>query len=70
MALGCLYISTETVINMTYAPVNDVLSGKLAVDSEVTVRGWIRTRRDSKAGISFLAIYDGSCFQPDSGRGS
>lgn len=49
---------------MTYAPVNDVLSGKLAVDSEVTVRGWIRTRRDSKAGISFLAIYDGSCFNP------
>ncbi|MEH0387967.1 asparagine--tRNA ligase [Vibrio mimicus] len=49
---------------MTYAPVNDVLSGKLAVDSEVTVRGWVRTRRDSKAGISFLAIYDGSCFNP------
>ena len=49
---------------MTYAPVSDVLSGKLAVDSEVTVRGWIRSRRDSKAGISFLAIYDGSCFDP------
>ncbi|MCL4125207.1 UNVERIFIED_CONTAM: hypothetical protein GTU68_003560 [Idotea baltica] len=49
---------------MTYAPVTDVLSGKLAVDSEVTVRGWIRSRRDSKAGISFLAIYDGSCFDP------
>lgn len=49
---------------MTYAPVTDVLSGKLAVDSEITVRGWIRSRRDSKAGISFLAIYDGSCFDP------
>ena len=49
---------------MTYAPVTDVLSGKLAVDSEVTVRGWVRSRRDSKAGISFLAIYDGSCFDP------
>lgn len=54
----------ENVINMTYAPVTDVLSGKLAVDSEVTVRGWIRSRRDSKAGMSFLAIYDGSCFDP------
>ena len=43
---------------MTYAPVSDVLKGQLAVDSEVTVRGWIRSRRDSKAGISFLAIYD------------
>ncbi|KJG14741.1 asparaginyl-tRNA synthetase [Photobacterium iliopiscarium] len=49
---------------MTYAPVTDVLSGKLAIDSEITVRGWIRSRRDSKAGISFLAIYDGSCFDP------
>ncbi len=55
---------TENILNMTYAPVTDVLSGKLAVDSEVTVRGWIRSRRDSKAGISFLAIYDGSCFDP------
>lgn len=56
--------SMENEINMTYAPVVDVLSGKLAVDSEVTVRGWVRSRRDSKAGISFLAIYDGSCFNP------
>ncbi|WP_413110493.1 asparagine--tRNA ligase [Thaumasiovibrio sp. DFM-14] len=48
----------------TYAPVTDVLSGKIAIDSEITVRGWIRSRRDSKAGISFLAIYDGSCFDP------
>lgn len=49
---------------MTIAPVKDVLAGSLAVDSEVTVQGWIRTRRDSKAGISFLAVYDGSCFDP------
>ncbi|NUQ53870.1 MAG: asparagine--tRNA ligase [Phycisphaerales bacterium] len=28
----------------------------------VRVRGWVRTRRDSKAGISFVAINDGSCF--------
>lgn len=26
------------------------------------VRGWIRTRRDSKGGFSFLEINDGSCF--------
>lgn len=61
---GCILTSMENISNMTYAPVTDVLSGKLAVDSEVTVRGWIRSRRDSKAGISFLAIYDGSCFDP------
>lgn len=46
---------------MSVVPVADVLQGRVAVDQEVTVRGWVRTRRDSKAGISFLAVYDGSC---------
>ena len=26
------------------------------------VSGWVRTRRDSKAGISFIQLSDGSCF--------
>jgi asparaginyl-tRNA synthetase len=38
------------------------LSGTVAVDSLVTVKGWVRTRRDSKAGFSFVAVHDGSCF--------
>jgi asparaginyl-tRNA synthetase len=50
--------------SMSVVPVVDVLQGRAAVDTEVTVRGWVRTRRDSKAGISFLAVYDGSCFNP------
>ena len=49
---------------MTHASVVDVLTGKYAVGTTQTVKGWIRTRRDSKAGISFLAISDGSCFHP------
>ncbi|ADP12147.1 MULTISPECIES: asparagine--tRNA ligase [Erwinia] len=49
---------------MSVVPVADVLHGRVTVDSEVTVRGWVRTRRDSKAGISFIAVYDGSCFNP------
>ncbi|MGL4983785.1 MAG: asparagine--tRNA ligase [Plesiomonas sp.] len=49
---------------MSVMPVVDVLRGQAAVDSEVTLKGWVRTRRDSKAGISFLAVYDGSCFDP------
>ncbi|PHM40205.1 asparagine--tRNA ligase [Xenorhabdus mauleonii] len=49
---------------MSVAPVVDVLQGRVSVGTEVTVRGWIRTRRDSKAGISFLAVHDGSCFNP------
>ena len=29
---------------------------------EVIVQGWVRTRRDSKAGFSFIELNDGSCF--------
>lgn len=47
---------------MSFATVVDVLSGKRAVGELVTVRGWVRTRRDSKAGISFINLHDGSCF--------
>lgn len=49
---------------MSVVPVADVLQGQITVDSEVTVRGWVRTRRDSKAGVSFVTVYDGSCFNP------
>lgn len=37
------------------------LSGSLSVDQPVTVQGWVKTRRDSKAGISFITLHDGSC---------
>ena len=47
---------------MSVIAITDVLAGKYPVNEEITVHGWIRTRRDSKAGISFLAIHDGSCF--------
>src|SRR5919205_1705376 len=42
----------------------DILAGTAPKDEPVTVRGWVRTRRDSKAGISFVNVSDGSCFQP------
>ena len=43
------------------------ISGKAAreesaVGPDQEVRGWVRTRRDSKAGFSFIEINDGSCF--------
>src|SRR6476660_8080449 len=41
-----------------------VLAGQVPVGSRITIEGWIRTRRDSKAGLSFLAVHDGSCFDP------
>ena len=33
-----------------------------AVGSEVLLQGWVRTRRDSKGGFSFIELNDGSCF--------
>ena len=42
----------------------DALGGKVAENAPVTVRGWVRTRRDSKAGFSFINLHDGSCFDP------
>jgi len=42
----------------------EILTGRAPRESPVTVRGWVRTRRDSKAGISFVNVSDGSCFHP------
>lgn len=40
----------------------ELLSGKVPAGEPVVARGWVKTRRDSKAGISFIALHDGSCF--------
>jgi asparaginyl-tRNA synthetase len=42
----------------------DILAGRAPSEAVVTVKGWVRTRRDSKAGISFLHLSDGSSFHP------
>src|SRR5687767_10637839 len=44
--------------------VREILSGQAPADAPVTVKGWVRTRRDSKAGISFVHLSDGSAFHP------
>ena len=49
---------------MTVVSVEHALEGRLPAGGEVTVRGWVRTRRDSKAGLSFVNVSDGSCFAP------
>ena len=38
------------------------LAGDCPVNSEIQLSGWVRTRRDSKAGLSFVNLHDGSCF--------
>ena len=49
---------------MSVLPVRAILAGRAPADRPVTVRGWVRTRRDSKAGVSFVHVSDGSGFQP------
>ncbi|ODU46429.1 asparagine--tRNA ligase [uncultured Aquimonas sp.] len=49
---------------MTVLSVVDALQGDEYVGQVVSVRGWVRTRRDSKAGLSFVNVSDGSCFDP------
>jgi asparaginyl-tRNA synthetase len=44
--------------------VRAILAGEAPKDAPVTVKGWVRTRRDSKAGISFVHLSDGSSFHP------
>ena len=47
-----------------HVDIASVLKGKAPTGTPVTVRGWVRTRRDSKAGLSFIHLHDGSCFDP------
>lgn len=42
--------------------IRDVLGGQVAIGASVVLKGWVRTRRDSKAGFSFINLHDGSCF--------
>jgi asparaginyl-tRNA synthetase len=42
----------------------EVLAGAVPVGERAVIEGWVRTRRDSKAGLSFVHLHDGSCFEP------
>src|ERR1700682_5919086 len=44
--------------------VRRILAGEAPKDALITAKGWVRTRRDSKAGISFVHLSDGSSFHP------
>ena len=49
---------------MNTLSVKQILGAQAPADQIVTVKGWVRTRRDSKAGVSFVNVSDGSCFHP------
>jgi asparaginyl-tRNA synthetase len=49
---------------MHHHRIADLLRGAVPAGETVTVKGWVRTRRDSKAGMSFINVHDGSGFAP------
>jgi asparaginyl-tRNA synthetase len=49
---------------MPRSMIANLLRGETPTGSQVTIKGWVRTRRDSKAGISFINVHDGSGFHP------
>jgi asparaginyl-tRNA synthetase len=47
---------------MSIITIKKALSGEAGIGTGVSIQGWVRTRRDSKAGFSFINVHDGSCF--------
>ena len=46
----------------TGVPIARALAGGPGLGESVLLKGWVRTRRDSKAGLSFIHLHDGSGF--------
>ena len=49
---------------MSWLKIKDAFKAEPGI--ELTIKGWVRTKRDSKAdgGLSFVAVNDGTCFDP------
>jgi asparaginyl-tRNA synthetase len=43
-------------------PVKSVLAHHVPIGATIAVEGWVRSRRSSKGGFSFVHVNDGSCF--------
>ena len=46
----------------SYASLRSLFAGEAALNETVSIKGWLRSRRTSKGGFSFLQVHDGSCF--------
>jgi len=52
---------TSGVKSLARTTVKDALQSE-SIGKKVRLGGWVRTRRDSKGGFSFIELNDGSCF--------
>jgi asparaginyl-tRNA synthetase len=46
---------------MSRTSIRAILEGQVPLGSDVVVEGWVRSRRTSKGGFSFVHVNDGSC---------
>ena len=46
----------------TIHTVRTVLGAGVEIGADVRIQGWVKSRRSSKGGFSFIAVNDGSCF--------
>ncbi len=47
---------------MTANAIRTILNHEIAPGARVVIEGWVRSRRSSKGGFSFIQVHDGSCF--------
>ncbi len=47
---------------MTITSIKKILQHSVRLNETVTIEGWVRSRRSSKGGFSFIHVHDGSCF--------
>lgn len=49
---------------LEHSLIKELFTDDTLLNQSVFTKGWVRTRRDSKAGVSFIQLYDGSCYSP------
>ena len=56
---------TDMTFDLGTSTMRDILQTadpESVIGTSVSVSGWVRSRRDSKAGLSFIQLSDGTCF--------
>jgi asparaginyl-tRNA synthetase len=53
---------TKSTPTIPITPIKQLLHKTVAVGTQVRIAGWVRSKRSSKGGFSFIHITDGSCF--------
>ena len=59
-----IFLNLNEICMQQKYTIKQCMDGVIAENTIVTVCGWVKTRRDSKAGVSFIHLYDGSCQTP------